>query len=83
MAIKLEGSVVPAQSERGIMLAQPKAAEPEAFQEVLTQEEAARFLRISVPTLKTLVDERKIPALKIGERIIFGREALRKWVNGF
>ena len=50
-------------------------------QEVLTQGEAARFLKISVDTLRRATEEKIIPSRRLGGRILYGRQALLKWLN--
>ena len=42
--------------------------------------EAADFLGVSVPFVYKWVD--KIPHRKLGDRILFGRVALIKWLDG-
>lgn len=53
------------------------------FQEVLTQAEAARYLRIGIDLLCRLTKENVIPARCVGGRTIYGRDALKRWVNNF
>lgn len=60
-----------------------KGPEESEFAEVLTRREAARFLRVSLPTLKRLMEEEALPFRTIGSRVLFGREALARWVNRF
>lgn len=80
MAINLENNTV-LSKERRIELSRTERSENESFQDVLTAEEAARFLRISISTLYQLVKEGALPLRRIGTRLIFGRQALLKWVN--
>lgn len=80
MAINLENNTV-LSKERRIELSRTERSENELFQDVLTAEEAARFLRISISTLYQLVKEGALPLRRIGTRLIFGRQALLKWVN--
>src|SRR5438067_1373039 len=51
-------------------------------QSVLTFAEAARFLRVKKAVLQKLVDERCIPARKVGEEWRFFRGALESWLAG-
>jgi excisionase family DNA binding protein len=41
--------------------------------------ETARFLHLSVKTLYKLTCSRKIPHLKIGQRVLFDPETIRLW----
>jgi PTS system nitrogen regulatory IIA component len=50
--------------------------------ELLTTDEAARFLRISPHTVRSWVFYKKIPIARIGRRIRFRREDLERFVNG-
>lgn len=79
MAVKLASPLSIEESTPRITFA--NAQEKTSFQDVLTLEEAADFLRISVPSLLKLAKTREIPARRIGTRIIFGKEALLHWVN--
>ena len=81
MRIKLTQPPNGAVSTPSVTLGQ--SSDESTFPEVLTQREAARYLRISVDTLKKLTDENIVPARRIGSRIIYGRDALKKWVNEF
>lgn len=49
---------------------------------ILNFTEAARFLGISSPTLKSYVDEQAIPFQRVKRRYFFSRTALMEWVNG-
>lgn len=80
MAINLENNAV-LRKERRVNLSRIDSSEDDSFPDVLTAEEAARFLRISISTLYQLVKEGALPLRRIGTRLIFGRQALLKWVN--
>ncbi len=49
--------------------------------EILTQGEAAQFLKISVDLLRRATEEKVIPFRRLGSRILYGRQALLRWVN--
>lgn len=49
--------------------------------QVLTAEEAARYLRLHVKSIYRLVRERKIPGQKVGGRWRFHFDALEKWLK--
>lgn len=51
-------------------------------QEVLTLEEAARFLRVSNTTLYSLLKTEKLPARRIGREWRFSRSALLEYLKG-
>ena len=53
----------------------------EAFPDVLTIDEAARYLRISKSSLYKLAQERKIPCQKVGRHWRFSRIALGTWLG--
>lgn len=49
--------------------------------EILTLEEASRFLKLSRSTLYNLARRRKIPAQKVGKSWRFVRAYLIKWLE--
>ena len=49
--------------------------------EILTLEEASRFLKLSKSTLYSLVQQKKIPALKLGRSWRFVKAYLLKWLE--
>ena len=49
--------------------------------QVLTAEEAARYLRLHVKSIYRLVRERKMPGQKVGGRWRFHSDALEKWLK--
>jgi excisionase family DNA binding protein len=49
--------------------------------QMLTADEVARMLRISLGTLYKLVRKGKIPAFRIGIDWRFSREAIEKWMQ--
>lgn len=49
--------------------------------EVLTNEEAARYLRVSTRTIYTLVRERALPCCLVGDSPRYLRDELRSWLT--
>lgn len=49
--------------------------------EILTLEEASRFLKLSRSTLYSLAQKRKIPAQKVGKSWRFVKSYLIKWLE--
>ncbi len=62
--------------------AKAPAAPPSAWPEVLTLDEAARFMRLEVGELEALARRDAVPARRIGNRWRFNRNALLAWING-
>ncbi|MEI8176466.1 MAG: helix-turn-helix domain-containing protein [Candidatus Omnitrophota bacterium] len=50
--------------------------------EILTLEEASRFLKLSKSTVYNLAQRKKIPAQKIGRSWRFVKAGLLKWLEG-
>ena len=51
------------------------------MEELLTLEELATYLKISKPTLYKMVENGKIPALKIANRWRFKKDDINRWVE--
>lgn len=49
--------------------------------EILDLENAAKFLGVSVKTLKESLDDLAIPRREIGRTLVFSRDALVEWVK--
>ena len=49
--------------------------------EILDLENAAKFLGVSVKTLKESLDDLAIPCRSIGRTLVFSRDALVDWVK--
>lgn len=49
--------------------------------EVLTASEAAKFLRVSRPTLNRMIKEKSIPHKKISRKILFLKSAILDWLT--
>jgi excisionase family DNA binding protein len=47
----------------------------------LTIKEASRLTKLSVSLINKLVNERKIPSLKVGKRRLFDRDELIAWMK--
>ena len=43
--------------------------------------EASKYLRLARSTIYTYVYDRKIPHIKIGERIVFDEDDLNAWID--
>ena len=63
-----------------IRLPQQQTRRRDRRRECLSVAEAAEFLGVSVPFLYKWLD--KIPHRKLGNRVLFGRVALIKWLDG-
>jgi excisionase family DNA binding protein len=50
--------------------------------EILTLEQAARFLQVSTRTLQRMLKEGRLPGRQLGSQWRFDREQLRAWVRG-
>ncbi len=50
--------------------------------QLMTFNEAKKYLRVSPATLYRLIDTKKLPAFKVGERWRFRQERLDKWLDG-
>ena len=53
----------------------------EISDEILSAKEAARYLKIALPTFYRYLKEEDIPALKIGGRYKFLKSALDEWLR--
>lgn len=62
-------------------LAEIRADQNLAGEEVLTLPEAATFLRVSEEAVSKLVDDRAIPAQRIGDEWRFSKRALSDWLR--
>ena len=62
--------------------AEQPALQPSAWPEVMTLEEAARFLRVSPAELAQLADWREVPGRRVGAYWRFSRTALLAWLAG-
>ncbi len=62
--------------------AEQPALQPSAWPEVMTLEEAARFLRVSPAELSQLADWRQVPGHRVGAYWRFSRTALLAWLAG-
>jgi excisionase family DNA binding protein len=49
--------------------------------ELLNVQEAAAFLKISVPAIYTKVNRREIPVSKPGRRLYFSKSKLMEWIS--
>lgn len=62
---------------------QPQGYEPVTpSDELLTIQQAAKFLNLSVPTMYGKVAQRSIPVMKRGKRLYFSRTELMDYLKG-
>ncbi|RZJ87901.1 MAG: DNA-binding protein [Chryseobacterium sp.] len=64
-----------------ILLTRVRSIPPDD-QELMTVQEAAKFLKITVPAIYTKVSRREIPVNKPGRRLYFSKSELRNWARG-
>ena len=48
---------------------------------LLTKDEAAKYLRISVTTLGRMIRQREIPHIKLGRRVLFKMSDIDKYLE--
>jgi len=53
----------------------------QSWDEVMTIEELAAYLKIPKSTLYKQVQEGKVPGQKIGKQWRFGKKAIDRWIN--
>jgi excisionase family DNA binding protein len=63
-----------------LLLTKPATPIPDA-DELLTVQQAAEFLKLSVPTIYGLVSKAEIPVNKRGKRLYFSKGELTAWVK--
>lgn len=56
----------------------PKTEEAD---QLLTIDEAAEFIKLSKPTVYSLVSRKEIPHSKKGKRLYFSKQELKDWIN--
>ena len=59
----------------------PTQNNPEVTEELLTIQQAAQLLHLSVPTIYGLVSHSRIPHMKPGKRLYFSKDQLTEWVK--
>ena len=60
-----------------------KPPAPEVVEEVLTVEEASRFLKIGRNALYELCARAEVPHRRVGKQIRFSRSALVRWLGSW
>jgi excisionase family DNA binding protein len=62
---------------------QPQTAETKQFVEnsLWTIEDLSEFLKLPVKTLYTWVSQKRLPHLKLGNRLRFRQKEIEKWLN--
>ena len=63
------------------MVGQRRSDSARGFQDVLTAREAAKYLRLALPTFYRYLWQGKIPSSKIGGRYRFKKSLLDKWLG--
>lgn len=64
------------------MLLENKSNNPNtASNKPLSIQEAAKFLKLSVPTIYGMVSRREIPFSKLGKRLYFSESELSEWIQ--
>lgn len=58
----------------------PATAVPTAFQEVMTVDETARFLRIGAGSVRSLLRNEGMPCIRFGRRTRIRRESVLAWL---
>ncbi|WGQ10828.1 helix-turn-helix domain-containing protein [Pedobacter gandavensis] len=61
-------------------LLQDLQPQPPNENDLLTIQEAAEFLKVTVPALYTKVSRHEIPVSKPGKRLYFNKTELKKWI---
>ncbi len=51
------------------------------MEKLMTLEEVAKYLRLSVHTLYKMAEQRRIPALKAGKQWRFKKDEIDKWLR--
>lgn len=59
----------------------PLVASKEREEEILSVEDAGEFIGLKVPTIYSLVSQRKIPFSKNGKKLMFLKSELLQWVK--
>jgi excisionase family DNA binding protein len=49
--------------------------------EYMSLNEVAQFLKLSVPTIKNYLRDKRIPAYKVGGRWLFEKNEINDWVS--
>ena len=50
-------------------------------QEIMDIREAAEFLKVSTHTLRFWINQKKVPIVKLGGRVLFQKSALESLIN--
>lgn len=50
--------------------------------DILTVDEALRYLRIARPTLYRYTSQKRIPHFHVGRKVLFDRQELDEWLDG-
>jgi excisionase family DNA binding protein len=51
------------------------------FENLMTVKEVAALLRVSPQTLYKMLEQRSIPAVKVGSQWRFDRDQIREWIR--
>lgn len=60
---------------------QPPAVESENPEQLLTIQEAASLLHLTVPTIYSKVSRKELPVMKRSKRLYFSKQSLIEWVQ--
>ena len=58
------------------------SSQQQPFPDIMDVKMTAELLHLSVPTIYGLTHKREIPFYKRGQRLLFGRDDLYKWIAG-
>ncbi|WP_453992378.1 helix-turn-helix domain-containing protein [Bacillus nitroreducens] len=86
MNFKLElpdGTIIVNQTELKEVLLEilQEAQKEQEVDEIMTIKEAAEFLKVSVPTLRSLIDNNEIPYFRRGQVIRLSRWKVKEWIR--
>ena len=77
----IELSNVIQKAVRKVLEDQSNPSHPEGDQ-ILTVQEAAKFLDIAIPTIYSKASRQEIPVNKRGNRLYFSKQELTEWIKG-
>ncbi len=60
----------------------PPAAAPPTASDVITVDEAARWLRVNRKTIYDAATRGELPSARLGRRVLLSRQAVEAWLVG-